>query len=155
MEIDFIVQDHIACLTIDRSQRHIVGTTGCGRLRWDRIYELHHPIRPFCCPCRGRRTSGLHGHRPHPRSQKASRHSEAFAAQAIPRIRELGLDRVCVNPNGEAIALGHPLGATGAVLPCKALSALQRTRAERALVTMCIGGGHFLLSSIKIKRIVI
>ena len=81
--------------------------------------------------------------------------NEAFAAQAIPRIRELGLDRVCVNPNGEAIALGHPLGATGAVLPCKALSALQRTRAERALVTMCIGGGHFLLSSIKIKRIVI
>lgn len=55
MEIDFIVQDHIACLTIDRGQRHIVGTTGCGRLRWDRIYELHHPIRPFCCPCRGRR----------------------------------------------------------------------------------------------------
>ena len=66
---------NIACLTIDRSQRHIVGTTGCGRLRWDRIYELHHPIRPFCCPCRGRRTSGLHWHRPHPRSQKASRHS--------------------------------------------------------------------------------
>ncbi|WP_082636113.1 hypothetical protein [Intestinimonas butyriciproducens] len=65
------------------------------------------------------------------------------------------MDRVCVNPNGGAIALGHPLGATGAVLPCKALSALQRTRAERALVTMCIGGGHFLLSSIKIKRIVI
>jgi len=67
--------------------------------------------------------------------------NEAFAAQAIPRIRELGLDRVCVNPNGEAIALGHPLGATGAVLPCKALSELQRPRAERALVTTCIGGG--------------
>lgn len=67
--------------------------------------------------------------------------NEAFAAQSIPCIRELGLDAEKVNPNGGAIALGHPMGATGAVLTCKALSELQRTGGTFALVTMCIGHG--------------
>ena len=67
--------------------------------------------------------------------------NEAFAAQAIPCIRELGFDLKKVNPNGGAIALGHPLGGTGAILLCKALSELKRIGKTRALVTMCIGGG--------------
>jgi acetyl-CoA acyltransferase len=67
--------------------------------------------------------------------------NEAFAAQAIPCIRELGLDPKKVNPRGGAIALGHPLGATGTILTCKALSYLEDTGGKYALVTMCIGGG--------------
>ena len=67
--------------------------------------------------------------------------NEAFAAQAIPCIRELGMDPARVNPNGGAMALGHPLGATGAILTCKALSELKRTGGRYGLVTMCIGGG--------------
>jgi acetyl-CoA acyltransferase len=67
--------------------------------------------------------------------------NEAFAAQAIPCINELGLDKSKVNPNGGAIALGHPMGATGAVLTCKALSELKRVKGKYAMVTMCIGGG--------------
>lgn len=67
--------------------------------------------------------------------------NEAFAAQAIPCIRELKLDPSKVNPNGGAIALGHPMGATGAYLTCKALSELRRINGRYALVTMCIGGG--------------
>lgn len=67
--------------------------------------------------------------------------NEAFAAQAIPCIKELGLDPARVNPNGGAIALGHPMGATGAYLTCKALNELRRTGGRYALVTMCIGGG--------------
>ncbi len=67
--------------------------------------------------------------------------NEAFAAQAIPCIRELGLNLAKVNPNGGAMALGHPLGATGAVLTCKALNELARTGGRYALVTMCVGGG--------------
>jgi acetyl-CoA acyltransferase len=67
--------------------------------------------------------------------------NEAFAAQAIPCIKELGFDPVKVNPNGGAIALGHPLGGTGAILVCKALSELKRTHGKYALITMCIGGG--------------
>lgn len=67
--------------------------------------------------------------------------NEAFAAQAIPCIRELHMDPVRVNPNGGAIALGHPLGATGAILTCKALNELERISGRYALVTMCIGGG--------------
>lgn len=67
--------------------------------------------------------------------------NEAFAAQAIPCIRELGMDPKKVNPNGGAIAMGHPLGATGSILTCKALSHLKRTGGTYALVTMCIGGG--------------
>lgn len=68
--------------------------------------------------------------------------NEAFAAQAIPCIKVLGFDKAKVNPNGGAIAMGHPLGATGAVLTCKALNQLERTKGKYALVTMCIGGGQ-------------
>lgn len=67
--------------------------------------------------------------------------NEAFAAQAIPCMKELGMDPVRVNPNGGAMALGHPLGATGAFLTCKALNELSRTGGRYALVTMCVGGG--------------
>jgi acetyl-CoA C-acetyltransferase len=68
--------------------------------------------------------------------------NEAFAAQALAVSRELGLDPAKVNPNGGAIALGHPVGATGAILAIKALYELERTSGRRALVTMCIGGGQ-------------
>lgn len=67
--------------------------------------------------------------------------NEAFAAQAIPCIKILGLNSKKVNPNGGAIALGHPMGATGAVLTCKALNELKRTDGRYALITMCIGHG--------------
>ncbi|MFV0441587.1 MAG: thiolase family protein [Lachnospirales bacterium] len=67
--------------------------------------------------------------------------NEAFASQAIASIRELGLDEEKVNPRGGALALGHPLGATGGVLICKALGYLQDTNKKTALITMCIGGG--------------
>jgi len=67
--------------------------------------------------------------------------NEAFAAQALPCIRELGMDPEKVNPNGGAMALGHPLGATGAALTCKALSHLKRNNGRYGMVTMCIGGG--------------
>ena len=67
--------------------------------------------------------------------------NEAFAAQAIPCMRELGLDPEKTNPNGGAMALGHPQGATGAFLTCKALDELKRTNGKYGLVTMCIGGG--------------
>lgn len=67
--------------------------------------------------------------------------NEAFAAQSIPCIRELKLPTEKVNPNGGAIALGHPMGATGAFLTCKALNELKRTGGKYALVTMCIGQG--------------
>jgi acetyl-CoA acyltransferase len=67
--------------------------------------------------------------------------NEAFAAQALACINELKLPLHKVNPNGGAMALGHPLGATGSVLTCKALSELKRTSGRYALITMCIGGG--------------
>lgn len=67
--------------------------------------------------------------------------NEAFASQAIASIRELGLDVQKVNPRGGALALGHPLGATGAILTCKALNYLEHTGGRYGLVTMCIGGG--------------
>ena len=67
--------------------------------------------------------------------------NEAFAAQAIPCIRELGLDPAKVNPYGGAIALGHPMGATGAILTCKLLDYLSEAEEKTGLVTMCIGGG--------------
>lgn len=68
--------------------------------------------------------------------------NEAFAAQAIAVSRALDLDPARVNPNGGAIALGHPVGATGAILVVKALYELARTGGRTALVTMCIGGGQ-------------
>ena len=68
--------------------------------------------------------------------------NEAFAAQALAVNNALGLDPAKVNPNGGAIALGHPVGATGAILTVKALYELERTGGTRAIVTMCIGGGQ-------------
>lgn len=67
--------------------------------------------------------------------------NEAFASQALACIRELGMDPARVNPNGGAIAMGHPMGATGINLLCNALCQLERTGGRYALVTMCIGGG--------------
>jgi acetyl-CoA C-acetyltransferase len=68
--------------------------------------------------------------------------NEAFAAQALGVMRALDLPFDRTNPNGSGIALGHPIGATGAVLTVKALYELQRTGGRFALVTMCIGGGQ-------------
>jgi acetyl-CoA C-acetyltransferase len=75
--------------------------------------------------------------------------NEAFAAQALAVSRELGLDAARVNPNGGAIALGHPVGATGAILVVKALHELERTGTRRALITMCIGGGQGIALAIE------
>jgi acetyl-CoA C-acetyltransferase len=68
--------------------------------------------------------------------------NEAFAAQALAVCRGLDLDPSKPNPNGGAIALGHPIGASGAVIATKAIHELQRTNGKYALVTMCIGGGQ-------------
>ncbi|MFP4239882.1 MAG: acetyl-CoA C-acyltransferase, partial [Rhodosalinus sp.] len=68
--------------------------------------------------------------------------NEAFAAQALAVSADLGLDPEKVNPNGGAIALGHPVGATGAIITVKALYELERIGGRHALVTMCIGGGQ-------------
>jgi len=68
--------------------------------------------------------------------------NEAFAAQAIAVSKGLGLDPVKTNPNGGAIALGHPVGCSGAFIATKAIYELQRTGGKYALVTMCIGGGQ-------------
>lgn len=68
--------------------------------------------------------------------------NEAFAAQACAVTKTLGLDPAKVNPNGSGISLGHPIGATGALITVKALYELQRIKGRYALVTMCIGGGQ-------------
>lgn len=68
--------------------------------------------------------------------------NEAFAAQACAVTKELGLDPAKVNPNGSGISLGHPIGATGAIVTVKAIHELHRTGGRYALVTMCIGGGQ-------------
>jgi acetyl-CoA C-acetyltransferase len=68
--------------------------------------------------------------------------NEAFAAQACAVVKELGLDPAKVNPNGSGISLGHPIGATGAIITTKAVYELHRTGGRYALVTMCIGGGQ-------------
>jgi acetyl-CoA C-acetyltransferase len=68
--------------------------------------------------------------------------NEAFAAQACAVTRDLGLDPAKVKPNGSGISLGHPIGATGALITVKALHELQRIQGRYALVTMCIGGGQ-------------
>jgi acetyl-CoA acyltransferase len=67
--------------------------------------------------------------------------NEAFAAQSLAVIRELGLDPDMVNVNGGAIALGHPLGCTGAKLTATLLHEMQRRKVRYGLVTMCVGGG--------------
>ena len=68
--------------------------------------------------------------------------NEAFAAQALAVAKSLGLDMAKTNPNGGAIALGHPVGCSGAFIATKALYELERTNGRYALVTMCIGGGQ-------------
>ena len=68
--------------------------------------------------------------------------NEAFAAQAGAVAKDLGLDPAKTNPNGSGISLGHPVGATGAILTVKALYELARIGGRYALVTMCIGGGQ-------------
>ena len=68
--------------------------------------------------------------------------NEAFAAQACAVTKDLGLDPAKVNPNGSGISLGHPIGATGALITVKAIHELQRIQGRYALVTMCIGGGQ-------------
>jgi len=75
--------------------------------------------------------------------------NEAFAAQALAVNQGLGLDPARVNPNGGAIALGHPIGATGAILTIKALYELERIGGRRGLVTMCIGGGQGIALAIE------
>jgi acetyl-CoA C-acetyltransferase len=68
--------------------------------------------------------------------------NEAFAAQACAVSKELDFDPAKVNPNGSGISIGHPIGATGAIITTKAVHELQRTNGRYALVTMCIGGGQ-------------
>ena len=68
--------------------------------------------------------------------------NEAFASQSLAVIRELGLNPEIVNVNGGAIALGHPIGCSGAAIATKAIHELHRVQGKYALVTMCIGGGQ-------------
>jgi|TARA_R110000764_G_scaffold25656_2_gene61389 acetyl-CoA C-acetyltransferase len=75
--------------------------------------------------------------------------NEAFASQALAVSKDLGFDPARVNPNGGAIALGHPVGATGAIITIKALHELERTGGKRALITMCIGGGQGIALAIE------
>ena len=75
--------------------------------------------------------------------------NEPVAAQALAVNMELGLDAAKVNPNGGAIALGHPVGATGAIITIKALHELERIGGSKALITMCIGGGQGIALAIE------
>ena len=75
--------------------------------------------------------------------------NEAFAAQAMAVSQQLDFDPAKVNPNGGAVALGHPIGATGAILTIKAMYELQRTNGRYALITMCIGGGQGIAAIIE------
>ncbi len=75
--------------------------------------------------------------------------NEAFAAQALAVNKNLGLDPAKVNPNGGAIALGHPVGATGAIITIKTMYELERTGGRYGLITMCIGGGQGIAMAIE------
>ena len=75
--------------------------------------------------------------------------NEAFAAQALGVSKELGMNPAKVNPNGGAVALGHPIGATGCILTVKAMYELQRTGGRYGLITMCIGGGQGIAAIIE------
>ncbi|CAG0954590.1 acetyl-CoA C-acetyltransferase [Burkholderiales bacterium] len=75
--------------------------------------------------------------------------NEAFAVQAIGVSKELGLDPAKVNPNGGAVALGHPIGATGSILTVKCMYELHRTNKRYGLITMCIGGGQGIAAVIE------
>jgi acetyl-CoA acyltransferase len=68
--------------------------------------------------------------------------NEAFACQAIAVMRELGMDDGCTNVNGGAVALGHPLGASGAKLTVQLMGEMRRRGSRYGLVTMCVGGGQ-------------
>lgn len=76
--------------------------------------------------------------------------NEAFAAQALAVNKELGIDAAKVNPNGGAIALGHPVGATGAIITIKTLYELERIGGSKGLITMCIGGGQGIALAIEL-----
>ena len=78
--------------------------------------------------------------------------NEAFAAQACAVSHDLGLDPAKVNPNGSGISLGHPIGATGALITVKALYELERINGRYALVTMCIGGGQGIAAIFERQR---
>lgn len=119
-----------------------------------RAHGLRSRARLHSCAFAGVAPS-LMGLGPIPAVQKLLQHSgvslddiaviesnEAFAAQALAVNRTLGLNPARVNPNGGAIALGHPVGATGAILLVKALYELERVNAQFALITLCIGGGQ-------------
>ena len=75
--------------------------------------------------------------------------NEAFAAQALGVAKETGMDGKKVNPNGGAVALGHPIGATGSILTVKAMYELHRTGGRYGLITMCIGGGQGIAAIIE------
>ncbi len=75
--------------------------------------------------------------------------NEAFAAQALGVSKELGFDAAKVNPNGGAVGMGHPIGATGAILTVKAMYELHRTGKRYGLITMCIGGGQGIAAIIE------
>ncbi|MGB1331655.1 MAG: acetyl-CoA C-acyltransferase, partial [Paracoccaceae bacterium] len=75
--------------------------------------------------------------------------NEAFAAQALAVNKGLGIDPAKVNPNGGAIALGHPVGATGCIITIKALYELARIGGGKGLITMCIGGGQGIAIAIE------
>jgi acetyl-CoA C-acetyltransferase len=75
--------------------------------------------------------------------------NEAFAAQAMGVTQELGMNPAKVNPNGGAVALGHPIGATGCILTVKTIYELQRTGGRYGLITMCIGGGQGIAAIIE------
>ena len=75
--------------------------------------------------------------------------NEAFASQALAVSKELGLDPARVNPNGGAIAMGHPVGATGVIITVKTMYELERTGGKRGLITMCIGGGQGIALAIE------
>ncbi|WP_053545980.1 thiolase family protein [Corynebacterium deserti] len=76
--------------------------------------------------------------------------NEAFAAQAVAVVRDLGLDPEKVNPLGGAIALGHPVGATGSILTLRTLIQMKRTGGELGLITMCIGGGQAVAAIVRV-----
>jgi acetyl-CoA C-acetyltransferase len=75
--------------------------------------------------------------------------NEAFAAQACAVAQDLGFDPAVVNPNGSGISLGHPVGATGAIVTIKAIHELTRIGGRYALITMCIGGGQGIAAVIE------
>ena len=77
--------------------------------------------------------------------------NEAFAAQACAVSKALDLDPAKVNPNGSGISLGHPVGATGAIITTKAIHELHRIGGRYALVTMCIGGGQGIAADLRAR----